>query len=164
MRRGNGGGRGGVVKPDSDSDEETGVGAYGWPAARSAPPPAAAAAAGAPLAAPHLAAAQQRAVWGPPPVNAATATSGQPRSSRSGAATSPGAGRPEVNVFTIGAGADGGDVGGEPLGLPASGRAMSDADPLLGRELSGGLGGSSPTPGGDGAQGGSKPAGGDPFA
>ncbi|KXZ50058.1 hypothetical protein GPECTOR_18g38 [Gonium pectorale] len=143
------------IRPDEDSDEEgTGVGAYGWPAARPAAAPAAASGPLGPLggpspAAPTLVAASQRSVWGPPPVTAAAVApapnggksaagaGGAPPASSfataTAASTAPTAQRPSVDVFTLGGPDD------DPL-LPASSsaaanRAASDADPLLGREV-----------------------------
>ncbi|KAG2428538.1 hypothetical protein HYH02_014342 [Chlamydomonas schloesseri] len=143
-------GAGGGIRPDEDSDDDGNVGAYGWPGAQQAA--AAAPAPGSSLgplgppapAAPTLAAASQRAVWGPPPVNAApqhksapgagagaSSSSSRPPAGGAGAAAAAAA-RPAVDVFTLDE---------APL-LPSStaARAASDADPLLGRELSGGLG------------------------
>ncbi|PNW86726.1 hypothetical protein CHLRE_02g095111v5 [Chlamydomonas reinhardtii] len=143
--RAGGGGRagrgpGGGIRPDEDSDDDgNGVGAYGWPGAphstAAAPPGGSLGPLGPPApAAPTLAAAGQRAVWGPPPVNAA-APPHKPAAASSAsarpAAASAAAARPAADVFTL----------GEAPMLPSStaARAASDADPLLGLEMGAGV-------------------------
>ncbi|KAG2487035.1 hypothetical protein HYH03_014281 [Edaphochlamys debaryana] len=139
--------RSGALRPDEDSDDDAmgQAGSYGWGGPTAQPPgpsPLGPLGPGA-AAAPALAAASTRAVWGPPPVNAFASSTSAPKPKPAPAAATTAA--PLVDVFTLGdetpgsgaggAGAGAGGAGG-PLGL---GSAMSgDADPLLGRDMAGG--------------------------